>query len=202
MMLHDVFVRSWVPGVLLWVAVDSTRHYLTVVNDRLYRAGARERFEWQGSALPVRTDRSAVERLRWYRVFSAIALVGIAALLVVVRVYSREFIFGSVLYLAVLGSCALPRCTTNLRLLNNYYIFRGVIDGSITGKVLFPEAFVRRASAAGFAAFAAFYLLLGLIIGDWFCLGGALGSLVAAYRERERMQQPAAVGARCDVARR
>jgi hypothetical protein len=188
MMLHDLFIRSWVPGVLLWVSLDGTKHYLTVLNDRLYRSGARERFEWAGSTLP-QADDSTGARLGWYRVFSAIALVGIAVLLGVVWLYSREFIFGRALYLAVLGSCTLPRCTTNLRFLNNYFIFQGVMDGSITGKVVFSDVFVRRASSMGLLAFAGLYFLLGLIIGDWFCLGGALGSLLAALRERERAQQ-------------
>ena len=192
MMLNDLFVRSWVPGVLLWVALDATRYGLTVASDRLYRAGARERFEWQGSPSLASGDSAVAERLRWHRVFSAIALLGIAVLLAVVWSYSRDLDFGNPLYLAVLGSCTLPRATAILRFLNNYFIFRGVLDGSVTGKVVFSEAFVHRASALGLLAFAGLYLMLALILGNWFCLGGTLGSLIAAHRESARAQLPGA----------
>jgi hypothetical protein len=171
------------------MALNGSVHYLAAINGRLYRAGARERFEWEGSPELLRADPAAAERLRWYRVYATITVVGIAGLLVVVWSNAREFAFGKSLYLALLGSCVLPQCTACLRYLNNYSIFRGALDGrSITGKIAFAETFVRRSSALGLLAFAGLYLLLGLVIQDWFCLGGTMGCLLAAHREYLRAQ--------------
>ena len=187
MMFHDYFIKSWVPGVLLWVALYGTNLALALVTRLLYQSGAREVFQWKGIAAFDDTDPAAAERLRWYKVYAAITLVGISLLLAVVWVYSRELVYWKALYFAVLGSCTLPLCTTNLRYLNNYFIFRGVRDGnSVVGKISFSESFVHKSSAMGLLAFAGLYLLLALVLGDWFCMGGAAGCLLAAHRERER----------------
>lgn len=190
MLLHDYVTNSWLPGVLLWTALNACVHFLAAINGRLYRAGARNQFEWEGSPELQSLDPAAAVRLRWYRVNAAITMVGIAGLLAVVWWGAREFTFGKSLYLAVLGSCVLPECTACLRYLNNYLIFRSALDGhSIAGKVTFAEAFVRRSAATGLLSFAGLYLLVGLVIQHWFCLGGAMGCLLAAYREHERAQR-------------
>ncbi len=189
MMLHDYFIKSWVPGVLLWAALYCTSHLLAAANGRLYRGGAREVFEWEGSPARDDADPNAAARHNWYKVYSAITLVGISILLAVVWIYSHELVFWEAFYFAVLGSCTLPLCTTSLRYLNNYFIFRAVRGGRfIVGKIHFSEIFVRKASAMGLLAFAGVYLLIALVLGDWFCLGGTLGCLLAALRERERGQ--------------
>ncbi len=189
MLLHELFVTSWVPGVLLWSALYGMGQLLGATNHRLYRAGARDVFEWAGSKAAESAEPTDAARLRWYRIYSVITLVGIALLLAVVWLYARELVFWKALYFAVLGSCTLPLCTTNLRYLNNYFIFRGARDQRlITGKVSFSELFARRVSSMGLFAFAGLYLLLALVLGDWFCLGGALGCLLAALRENERAQ--------------
>jgi hypothetical protein len=189
MLLHDLFVKSWVPGVLLWSALYGARQLLTATNSRLYRGGARDVFEWAGS-VGADIEQTDAVRLRWYRVYSAITLLGIALLLAIVWIYSHELVFWKSLYFAVLGSCTLPLCTTNLRYLNNYFIFRGTRDERlITGKVSFSEIFARQASSMGLFSFAGLYLMLALVLGDWFCLGGTLGCLLAALRENERRQE-------------
>jgi len=89
--------------------------------------------------------------------------------------------FWKALYFAVLGSCTLPICTTILRLLNNLLIFRGAQnDRYVTGKLHFSTVFGHRVSALGYLWVAALYLLLALVLGDWFCLGGAAGCVLTA----------------------
>lgn len=187
-MLHEYFAKSWLPGAVLWALLFIASQLITIANGRLYRAGARGRFEWENSPETQSTASAGSDPFR-LRMFSAMTLVGIPSCLAVVWFNASDLPFRAALYLALLGSCTLPLCTTVLRHFNNYLVFRGALDGMVLGKVTFSEKFARRASAQGLLCFVGFYLMLAAILGDWFCLGGALGCLLSSLREFERAQQ-------------
>jgi hypothetical protein len=52
----------------------------------------------------------------------------------------------------------------------------------------FSAVFGHRVAALGYLWAAALYLLLALVLGDWFCLGGAAGCVLTARHSYLRIQ--------------
>jgi len=79
-----------------------------------------------------------------------------------------------------IGALVLIQLTVHLRHLRNWFMFRTLQRGGVTGHIEYPRAGMLRASAFELLSFTGLYACLFLVTHDLFVLGGAIACAVLA----------------------
>jgi hypothetical protein len=85
-----------------------------------------------------------------------------------------------------MGGLVLVHAAASMRRLRNIVLFHHAISAKgLSGKIEYSKRTVHTLSFVELFGFAVLYLLMFLVSGSWFFLGGALVCLVAGNRHRD-----------------
>jgi len=184
-LLGNHLFDSWIPGVVLWALLYISDYTCTIASARAYRAGVSENIEFEGSFELTPFYQADVNALRHFSPRFLAALLWMSILLVVVWACSQQLPGWEPVYEVVLGGAVLIECAIHMRHFRNLYLFRIIRAGNcVSGRIAYTRTLLLRASAVELLSFAGFYLLLSVLLGSWFLLGGALACLATARNHR------------------
>lgn len=78
------------------------------------------------------------------------------------------------LFDVVIGALVLVQLTVHVRHLRNWFLFRAVRQGRVTGRIEYSRHFMLRASAFDLVSFSGLYATLFVLTDNLFVLGGAI----------------------------
>lgn len=174
---------SWWAPIMVWSAVYISDYAFSVYNARLYRSGAYNYYEFEGSLELTPQFQDDIDNLRWVsprfiRAFllSNIMVVGVWWLTIEWSEWPQVFRF-------VLGGMLLLEAVVHLRHLRLFVLFKQLATGQgVEGKIRQTQWIGYQASGWEFIAFAGLWLLLGIISSSWFILGGAFMNAITGIQ--------------------
>jgi hypothetical protein len=117
--------------------------------------------------------------------FVAVLLVVVAAMPIVGQIAVQN-LGRPELFLAIAGGLVLVEAAESLEHLRNIALFRQALGGvSVSGKLELGRRAVLTMHYVQWYSLALIFFGLALLAGSWFCVGGALGCVVAAQRLRD-----------------
>ena len=117
--------------------------------------------------------------------FVALTAVVVVAMPIVGQIATERFARPE-LFMAVVGGLVLVEAAETLECLRNIALFRQALDGvSVRGKIELTRRAILTMRYVQWYTLAAIFFGLALLAGSWFCVGGALGCVVAAQRLRD-----------------
>jgi hypothetical protein len=159
---------------LLWAAVYISDYSLTLYAARFFRGPLKEHVAIQGSYELTPAFQKDVDSLR--RISPAF-LVRLALTMLVIFLIGWLSLLvnfpGAFAFAA--GGLFLLEAAIHLRHMRNIALARFSKDGQgLTGRIDYARWFTLKISASELASFSALYLLIGLIMGSWAFVGGAV----------------------------
>ena len=167
--MGDFLVNSAWVGPMLWAGLYVSDYCLTIACARMYQAQDKVVFEGSYEITPM--HQRDVDALRRLSPRFMIALVLSTAYVVFLQTF---FVGLPELYRGVLGGMVLMEATVHIRHLRNWFMFRHGTS-VLHGRLMYPRIFMLRMSAVELLLFAGLYLVLFLVTGSSFVLGGAVG---------------------------
>ncbi len=184
--LYDYFLLP----AALWVILYISDYYLTIYGARLYRDAA-QYFSVDGSYELTPYYQSDVNALRLISPRFLLALFGSTFILLLVRGLSLGI---PAIYAFVCGLLLLMESVIHFRHIRNIATYKQLKEGNAAvGKLAYARWFVYSISATDVFTFAIFCLIIALLFGSWFFVGGAVGCLRLAIghllKSREARKQ-------------
>jgi hypothetical protein len=182
-MIEQAFV-DWIGLALaVWSVFYIADYYLTIYAARLYRTTAQAHFNVLGSYELTPYFQKDVNALKLVSARFVAMLVLSWVLITLIWFLSVKVIDFPELYLLALGGLVLRESVVHLRHVRNIATFHlSSSPGAVEGSIVYSRPFSLRLSAVELSAFAVFCLLLSLVVGSWFVLGGALACGVLALQ--------------------
>jgi hypothetical protein len=167
---------QWFPP-LLWAALYVSDYSFTIACARLYQAQTTLVFEGSYEITPMfQGDVNALRRFSPR--FAAILVASTAYVWWLASLRSSSGMHD--LVAIAIGALVLIQLTVHLRHLRNWFMFRTLQRGGITGRIEYPRAGMLRTSAFELLTFTGLYGCLFAFTHDLFVLGGALACAVLA----------------------
>lgn len=187
-MTNFLFGRPW-PGLLVWVLLYISDYALTIACARLYRAGANEKFAFEGSYELTPEFQRDIDALKPISPrFLAYAV--LYAVLLGTLWFLCDAISLPELYSFALGSLIGVQLTIHTRHLRNFHLFRAMRKSDdVRGRIEYSRSLLLRTSSAEMSAFAGLFLVLFAFTGSWFILGGVTGCLSLAINHRRLVRR-------------
>jgi len=158
-----------------WVVLYVSNHCLTIWATRLHQAHARDHFDLEGSYELNPVLQADVDRLRLVSPRFIVSLLLSATSIVGMWFLTASFLGTSVLFDVYAGTLVLPCLAMNVRHVRNLVLFTAIkVPGTIRGKIAYSRWIQWKLTAVDFLGFAGLFLVLGLLLKDWFLLGGTL----------------------------
>jgi hypothetical protein len=170
-------------SIAIWAFTYLLDYYLTLYAARLYQAGAKEHFGFGGSYELTPYYQKEIDHLRLVspRFLLMLALSSLAIWLVwwlAVRVLGLSELFS-----LLIGGLVSRQLILLARHVRNIVLFRQArTPGNIQGRVDYLRHVTLHVSAAELFTFAVIYLLISLISGSVFFVGGALACTVTGVQ--------------------
>ena len=182
-MIEQVFVDQIGLSLCVWSIVYITDYYLTIYAARLYRTAAQGHFNVQGSYELTPYYQKDVNALKLVSARFVAMLMLSWILISIVWFLSVKVALFPELYLLTLGGLILREAAVHLRHVRNIATFHlSRRPNAVEWTINYSRPFSLRLSAVELFAFAVFCLLLSLVVGSWFVLGGALACGVLAVQ--------------------
>jgi hypothetical protein len=178
--LNQVWFTILMGGILF--VVDA---FLTYEASFLYHAGAKDHFTYDGIYDPPEVHSKPPQQRLLSPIFllkvGFLCLMIFAGWIVLVRQLGRPEIF-----LFTLGGLYLYLLADGLIEFRRVMLFRSAQRGEgIRGQVIFSQRQVWMQIVLELYGFVALYLLIFLMIGGWFFLGGAVTCFISSRRQRD-----------------
>lgn len=178
LLIHNVWL-----SIALWAFAYLLDYYLTLYAAQLYQTGAKEHFGFGGSYELTPYYQKEIDRLRLVspRFLLMLALSSLAIWLVWWLAVS---VLGlAELFLLLIGGLISRQLVVLARHMRNIVLFRHArTAGNIQGRVEYTRRVTLRVSATELFAFVIIYLLISLISGSFFFLGGALACAITGMQ--------------------
>jgi hypothetical protein len=173
--------------VVLWIVLYISDYFLTIWGAYLYARGASNHFHVEGSYELNPIFEKDINLLRLISPRFLIYLFGSTVLLLIMRGLTRDlplfFIFG-------IGGFLLLESFVQLRHIRNIASLWSMSrDEGVTGRLDYARWFTYRTSAIDALSFAFFLLVVAVLVGSWFLVGGAFSCTVLAIRQGFRSRQ-------------
>ena len=182
MLLQPLTDQLWL-GLLLVALLYALDYQLTLVGQRWHRRGADAYYTLQGSYElnpPFVDDVESSRRISFKHI---LAIGRIWLVLALVWWFTTVYLDFPDIYLGAVGFFVLLQFPVLMRHVQNVVLFRFVVlRGGVEGRTTAARWLDLKVTAAIFFYFAAAYLVLWLLLGSAFFLGGVLGSLLAGAR--------------------
>ena len=172
------------PGIIVWSLLYISDYYLTIYGARLYQNHARRYIVFEGSyeLTPYfQADINALRRLSPRFIWS-LSMTWLA--LSLVWLLGVWFFQVPETFSLVIGALILVEAVVHIRHIRNIVLFRLTRqdDGGLTGKIEYARWVTLRLSSVEMLSFAALFLLIFLVTGSWFFLGGVLRTLAEGLK--------------------
>lgn len=179
---HFLTAHLWIASGL-WALSYISDYALTLYTARLYHAGARQHFGFGGSFELTPYFQSDIDKLRrlsprfWLALLLSMVTMGLVWVLSVAVLRLPTF------FTFLIGAMLLRQAAVHLRHARNLVLFRAVRDTSdVSGQITYARPLVLKLSSAEFGAYGLLYLILALVTGSWFVLGGAVSCAVVSVQ--------------------
>jgi hypothetical protein len=190
-MVEQWLMDAWWGAALLWSVVYISDYAFSVYNAGLYRRGAHQYFEFEGSLELTPQFQEDIDNLRWFSprfirafIFSNIILSLVWWLAVEWAQWPETFLFA-------FGGMMLLEAAVHLRHFRLLVLFMQLTSGQgMKGKIFQSRWLGYQASGWEFIAFAGLCLLLSIVAGSWFILGGAFMSAVTGVQHLRWGKRP------------
>jgi hypothetical protein len=167
----------------LWAAIYISDYYTTIYAARLYRMGANQHVFFQGSIELTPVFQDDVDKLRKLSGKFLLRLALTTTLMIVVWFFSRYELETDAVFLFFSGSFFLLEAVVHIRHIRNIFLFRHARDSqNIKGTIEYSRWVILRQSGMELFVFTIFFLLISVISGSWFFLGGAFGCLATGRK--------------------
>jgi hypothetical protein len=188
----EILYRSPWPGALLWTVLFISDHSFTIACARMYQAGVREHFVFEGSYELTPFHQRDVNALRRFSPRFAFALLVPWVLLPLAWLVANTEPSAPVMYEIILGAIVLAQLTVHVRHVRNYSLFRAILAGAISGRIEYPRRMLLTQSSIEMFAFAAVYAVVFVLTANSFVLGGAFACFALGCYHLLLARQPAA----------
>ncbi len=182
---------AWWRAALLWSVVYISDYAFTIYNARLYRRGAHQYYQFEGSLELTPQFQDDVDNLRWLSPRFLLALMLSNVILGLSWWLTVEWAQWPEVYLFVMGGMLLLEAAVHLRHLRVLVLFRQLAVGQgVEGKIFQNRRFGYQASGWEFLTFAGLWLMLGIATSSWFILGGTFMNAVTGIQHMRWSFQP------------
>ncbi len=179
-MLENVLVENIWLALALVSVVTLADYFLTIYGARLYQTDARRYFVFEGSYELTPAFQEDINLLRLFSRRFWLALMLSWILIFAVWWLSVRFLNTPGIFSFVLGALFLTSVMLDMRHLRNIFLFRltRLNQPGLTGQMTYARWVILRNSGVELVSFAGLFLLLFLISGSYFLLGGATRTLL------------------------
>lgn len=189
MLLELATNNLWV-ALLIWILLYISDYTLTLLGARLRAASANPYVTTQGSYELNTYFVKDVDQRRRVSIRFLLSLVWTTFLLGMIWLLARTDAFVVFLFQIAFGGMILLELAVHVRHLRNILSFRRQSQvGEIQGQVQFSRRYVYWTSALDLGLFAILYLVLFIIVGSPFLVGGVLSCAALALRHRLRLKR-------------
>jgi hypothetical protein len=176
----------------VWIAIAlavmsyAVGYYLALYEAHLYYTGAKNYISLEGfGELAPALEEAASRGLHVTTRFLVEVVVLTLAVFALWTVCFQEIKRPDLFYFLI-GGLVLLEAAVSMRYLRNVVIFRYAREGEgIRGKIEYSRRLVHTLSFLELYGFAALYVLMFMVSGGWFFLGGALACFVSGRRRRD-----------------
>jgi hypothetical protein len=182
-MVEQWLIGAWWRAALLWSVAYISDYAFSIYNASLYRRGAHQYYEFEGSLELTPQFQDDIDNLRWFspRFLRAFVLSNLT--LVLVRWLGVDWADWPETFLFAFGGMMLLEAAVHLRHIRLLVLFMQLTTGQgIEGKIYQRRWLGYQASGWEFIAFAGLCLLLSIVTGSWFILGGAFMNAVTGVQ--------------------
>lgn len=174
--------NSWF-FILIWFAFFALDNYLTIYVAGLYYSQDPMVIEFEGGYELTPQYKAEVNQLRLFGpqfIRSSIITIVFMSLVWWLVILGWTY---PVIYETAVGALILLSCVVNIRHVQNITFFRAEDDDDKPrGHIFYPHGMVYRGSAVAFMSYGVFYLVLAMLGGSWFFVGGVLSCLATGIR--------------------
>ncbi len=182
-MLGNLLVDNVWFTMAFWSALYVSDYSLTLWASRLYQADAKEHVVLKGSLeitpyFQEDVDESKTMSIRFIRALIFTVLAISLAWLLTVRLANLPQVFS-----VLMGSLILLEATAHIRHVRNIVFLRTLKNmHSMKGTIEYPRWLSLKLSSVEIIGFAALFLFVFLISGDWFFIGGVASCLLTGLK--------------------
>lgn len=177
-MLINFFLTNVWLAIGLWAFLYVMDYVFTLRAARIYQRAANKHFSFEAGYELNPYFKDDIARLRRFSFRFLLMLLWVAGLLLILN--STGFTEGFAL---AWGALVCTQIAVHFRHIRNLALFHyAAASSGIDGRIAYQHWLSLRLSAVEFLSFTALFLFLFLLWGNYFVLGGALGSLSIALR--------------------
>jgi hypothetical protein len=178
LLIHNIWL-----SIALWSAAYLLDYYLTLYGAQLYQSGGKEHFGFGGSYELTPYYQKEIDRLRLISPRFLLMLVLSSLAIGLVWWLAVRLLDLPELFLLLIGGLISRQLVVIARHVRNIVLFRHAqTPGNIQGRVEYTRRVTLRGSATELFTFAIIYLLIFLISGSVFFVGGALACTVTGIQ--------------------
>lgn len=193
-MLSNLLVNNVWFTMAFWSALYVSDYGLTLWASRLYQADAKEHVVLRGSLeitpyFQEDVDKIKTMSIRFIRALIFTVLAISLAWLLTVRLTHMPWAFS-----LLMGALILLEATAHIRHVRNIVFLRTLKNmHSMKGKIEYPRWLSLKLSSVEIIGFAALFLFIFLISGDWFFVGGVGSCLLTGLKHLDWSRKMTAV---------
>jgi len=182
-LIEPILIHNLWLSIALWIVAYLLDYYLTLYGAQLYQSGAKEHFGFGGSYELTPYYQPEIDRLRLVSP-RFVLMLALSSLAIGLVWWLAVALLGLVeLFLLLIGGLISRQLVVIIRHVRNIVLFRHAqTAGNIQGRVEYTRRVTIRGSATELFTFAAFYLLIFLISGSIFFVGGALACTITGIQ--------------------
>jgi hypothetical protein len=179
-----------------WLLSYVADYYLTLYSARLYQAGARDHFTFEGSLELTPYFQADIDGLRRLSPRFMLALLSSVLALELVWYLSMVVLHLPAFFEFLLGGLVLREAAVIMRHARNIALFRAALSGrglaagqGLEGQIHYGRRLSLRLSAIDMFSFTALFGLLAVITGSWALAGGGFACAVTALQHLRRARK-------------
>ena len=173
-----------------WLLSYAADYYLTLYSARLYQAGARDHFTFEGSLELTPYYQADIDGLRRVSPRFILALLLSVLALELVWYLSMVVLQLPAFFEFLLGGLVLRQAAVIMRHARNIALFRAARSGQgLEGQILYGRWLALRLSVIDMFSFAVLFGLLAVITGSWALAGGSFACAVTSLQHLRRARK-------------
>ena len=169
--------------IIVWALTYAVDYYLTIIAARIYAAGAKQHFLFEGGYEITPEFQEDVKAMRLFSPLLLRYIVASSGIIFIAWLVAVRFLRYEEVFAVLIGGLFLREATIYLMHTRNIALFinaRG--ENGARGQIRYPRWLTLRTSGIEFAGFSLMYLLLFFLDGSWFFFGGAAACAATAVQ--------------------
>jgi hypothetical protein len=179
---HALIQNIWII-LLIWSLFYLGDYYLTILSARIFRGRLSDHVHFEGSFELTPQFQKDIDSLRMLSPQFLIRWLGSLLVLYLIWWLSTGFLGWPQIFYFLIGGLLLRESGVHLRHMRNLALHVFTQHGGLEGRIRYKRWLMLRLSGAEFLGFGFFFLLLGIFLGSWFFMGGAVGCWVVTLQQ-------------------